>query len=117
MSGGLVTDEEVARALSERPGWRRDGGALVRTIRMKDFEDALAFVERVAGAAVDYHRRPDMCIFANNRGQAVDRQPPTTRASRSPRSASRGRSTRSSTSTTPGRRRSTVAEGGPDAPR
>ena len=34
---------------------------------MKDFEDALAFVERVAGAAVDYHRRPDMCIFANNR--------------------------------------------------
>ncbi len=67
MSGGLVTDEEVARALSERPGWRRDGGALVCTIRMKDFEDALAFVERVAGAAVDYHRRPDMCIFGNNR--------------------------------------------------
>jgi 4a-hydroxytetrahydrobiopterin dehydratase len=66
MRGGLITDEEVARALSDRPGWRRDGGALVRTIRMKDFGDALAFVERVAGAAVDYHRRPDMCIFENN---------------------------------------------------
>jgi 4a-hydroxytetrahydrobiopterin dehydratase len=66
MTGGLITDEEVARALAEHPGWRRDGGTLVRTMRMKDFEDALAFVERVAGAAVDYHRRPDMCISENN---------------------------------------------------
>jgi 4a-hydroxytetrahydrobiopterin dehydratase len=66
VSGGLVTDQEVARALAEHPGWRREGGSLVRTMRMKDFEDALAFVERVAGAAVDYHRRPDMCISENN---------------------------------------------------
>jgi 4a-hydroxytetrahydrobiopterin dehydratase len=66
MSGGLITDQELALALAEHPGWRRDGGALVRTMRMKDFEDALALVERVAGAAVDYHRRPDMCISENN---------------------------------------------------
>jgi pterin-4a-carbinolamine dehydratase len=26
---------------------------------MKDFEDAVRFVERVAAAAVDYERRPD----------------------------------------------------------
>ena len=66
MSGGLITDEELARVLAEHPGWRRHGGALVRTMRMKDFDDALAFVERVAAAAVDYQRRPDMCIFENN---------------------------------------------------
>ena len=66
MSGGLITDEELARVLAEHPGWRRHGGALVRTMRMKDFEDALALVEQVAAAAVDYHRRPDMCISENN---------------------------------------------------
>jgi 4a-hydroxytetrahydrobiopterin dehydratase len=66
MSGGLITDEEVAHALAEHPGWRREGRVLARTMRMKDFEDALAFVERVAKAAVDYHRRPDMCISENN---------------------------------------------------
>ena len=66
MSGGLVSDEELTRALAEHPGWRRAGGALVRTMRMKDFEEALALVERVAVGAVDYHRRPDMCISENN---------------------------------------------------
>jgi pterin-4a-carbinolamine dehydratase len=35
-------------------------------MRMKDFDDALALVERVAKAAVDYGRRPDMCISENN---------------------------------------------------
>ena len=66
MSGGLITREELARALAEHPGWRRAGDALVRTMRMKDFPDALALVERVAAAAVDYDRRPDMCISENN---------------------------------------------------
>jgi 4a-hydroxytetrahydrobiopterin dehydratase len=66
VSGGLITREELARALADHPGWRRADGALVRTMRMKDFADALALVERVAAAAVDYDRRPDMCISENN---------------------------------------------------
>lgn len=44
------------------PPWRIDGKALVREWRFRDFETALAFIERVAGEAVDYLRRPDMCI-------------------------------------------------------
>jgi 4a-hydroxytetrahydrobiopterin dehydratase len=71
VTGGLLTDAEVAEALSEHPGWRRDGGALVRTVRMKDFEDGLAFVERVGTAAVDYKRRPDMCISEQNHVRLV----------------------------------------------
>ena len=67
MTGGILSDEEVARTLSHMPGWRRDGDRLVREMQMKDFEDALAFVERVAAAAVDYRRRPDMCITEYNR--------------------------------------------------
>jgi 4a-hydroxytetrahydrobiopterin dehydratase len=57
---------EVDRALSDQPGWRRHGDALVRELRAKDFESALRFVERVAEAAVDYQRRPDMCISEFN---------------------------------------------------
>jgi 4a-hydroxytetrahydrobiopterin dehydratase len=66
MTGGLLTEAEVAQALSDHPGWRRDDGALVRTVQMKDFEEALAFVERVGTAAVDYGRRPDLCISEQN---------------------------------------------------
>jgi 4a-hydroxytetrahydrobiopterin dehydratase len=66
VTGGLLTDAEVAQALSEHPGWRRADGALVRTLQMKDFPEALAFVERVGTAAVDYGRRPDMCISEQN---------------------------------------------------
>jgi pterin-4a-carbinolamine dehydratase len=48
-------------------GWRRTGDRLVRDIAMRDFDSALALVEYVASAAVDYGRRPDMCISQFNR--------------------------------------------------
>ena len=69
MTSDLLTDVEVAQALSERPGWRRKNGAIVRELQMRDFDEALRLVERVAAAAVDYERRPDMCISAYNRVQ------------------------------------------------
>jgi 4a-hydroxytetrahydrobiopterin dehydratase len=50
-----------------RHSWRRDGEALVRELTFRDFASALRFVERVAAAAVDYERRPDMCILEYNR--------------------------------------------------
>jgi len=48
-------------------GWRRDGTRLVRELGFRDFEEALGFVQRVAEAAVDYGRRPDMCLYGFNR--------------------------------------------------
>jgi pterin-4a-carbinolamine dehydratase len=48
-------------------GWRRDGPRLVRDFGFRDFEEALEFVERVGEGAVDYGRRPDMCLYAFNR--------------------------------------------------
>jgi 4a-hydroxytetrahydrobiopterin dehydratase len=47
--------------------WERRGSALVREVAFRDFEEAMRFVERVASAAVDYERRPDMCISGFNR--------------------------------------------------
>jgi 4a-hydroxytetrahydrobiopterin dehydratase len=47
--------------------WRREGDTLVRELSFRDFDEALRFVERVAVAAEDYLRRPDMCILEFNR--------------------------------------------------
>ena len=46
--------------------WKQRGDALVRELRFRDFDEALAFVQRVADEAVDYGRRPDMCILESN---------------------------------------------------
>lgn len=62
----VLTTEEVERALAAHRGWKRIGDALVRELIFKEFEDALRFVERVGQAAVDYRRRPDMCISEYN---------------------------------------------------
>lgn len=41
--------------------------ALVRDLKFRDFDEALAFVEQIAQAAVDHLRRPDMCILEFSR--------------------------------------------------
>jgi len=51
----------------EAGAWRRDGIRLVRELGFRDFDEAFAFVERVAARAVDYGRRPDLCILDHNR--------------------------------------------------
>ena len=55
------------RRLSGHPGWRRSGQALIRELTFRDFDQAMTFVERVAKAAEDHLRRPDMCILDFNR--------------------------------------------------
>jgi pterin-4a-carbinolamine dehydratase len=47
--------------------WRLVGDALVRELMMRDFDEAFRLVERVAAAAQDHFRRPDMCISEFNR--------------------------------------------------
>jgi 4a-hydroxytetrahydrobiopterin dehydratase len=61
-----LTDAELDRALDEHHGWHREGDAIVRQVTFRDFPEALGFIERVGQAAVDYDRRPDMCILENN---------------------------------------------------
>jgi pterin-4a-carbinolamine dehydratase len=51
----------------EAGAWRRDGIRLVRELGFRDFEEALAFVERLGARAVDHGRRPDLCIVDHNR--------------------------------------------------
>lgn len=63
----MTVHAQVDRALEAQSGWRRRGEALVRELTMKDFDEAFALVERLAHAAEDYFRRPDMCISEFNR--------------------------------------------------
>ena len=62
-----LSPSEVDRALAGHPGWRRVGKTLIRDLAMRDFDEALRLVERIGQLAVDYLRRPDMCISQFNR--------------------------------------------------
>jgi 4a-hydroxytetrahydrobiopterin dehydratase len=59
--------EEVNRALTAQPRWRRDGDGIVREIQLRDFDEAFQLIGRVARAAEDHGRRPDMCISEFNK--------------------------------------------------
>jgi 4a-hydroxytetrahydrobiopterin dehydratase len=60
-------DASVAGRRLDVEGWRRSGESLVREISFRDFDEAIAFLQRVAACAEDHLRRPDMCILDFNR--------------------------------------------------
>jgi 4a-hydroxytetrahydrobiopterin dehydratase len=52
-----LSDIELQSALKTLPGWRVEGGAIVKTFTFGKFADGIAFVQRVAKAAdeMDHH--------------------------------------------------------------
>lgn len=46
-------------------GWQEIDGALERTFQLRDFAEAIAFVNRVAGAAEEANHHPDVAISWN----------------------------------------------------
>lgn len=61
-----LTDEEIARALQDLPGWEREGEAIVRTVRFPAFMDGIAFLSRVADMAEAADHHPDIDIRYRN---------------------------------------------------
>jgi 4a-hydroxytetrahydrobiopterin dehydratase len=57
-----LDDAALAEALRELPGWARDGNALARTFRRRDWRDAIAFVNAVADEAERRDHHPDISI-------------------------------------------------------
>jgi 4a-hydroxytetrahydrobiopterin dehydratase len=47
--------------------WRQEGESLVRDYEFKDFAEAMAFVNRVAGAAEDANHHPDILVHGWNK--------------------------------------------------
>ena len=57
-----MDDAELAVALHGLPDWTRDGDALVRTFRRRDWMDAIGFVNAVAAEAERRNHHPDVSI-------------------------------------------------------
>jgi 4a-hydroxytetrahydrobiopterin dehydratase len=63
----ILTEDEVREALAGRPAWRRSGDSLVRERALKDWGQALAFLDRIGEAADDWGRHPDIALTSGNR--------------------------------------------------
>ena len=57
-----LADSDIKTRLAERPGWKREGDALVKTFTLESFPDAIAFVTRLAFDAQDADHHPDMAV-------------------------------------------------------
>jgi 4a-hydroxytetrahydrobiopterin dehydratase len=62
-----LDDTSVATALASLPEWRRDGDALVRTYRRRDWLDAIALLNAIAAEAQRRDHHPDVWIERYNR--------------------------------------------------
>jgi len=61
----LLSDDEIAARLEDGE-WRRDGNAIVRDWRFKDFGEAISFVNRVADVAESANHHPDILVHGWN---------------------------------------------------
>src|SRR3954464_8793105 len=59
---GLASDGEIRTALSELPGWKQEGKALVKTFDLKGFKAAMAFTGTVGELAERADHHPDILI-------------------------------------------------------
>ncbi len=59
-----LSDDELARAPAQLPGWEVAQGALEKSFPFYTFGDAIAFVNRVANVAEDVGHYPQIFIVA-----------------------------------------------------
>lgn len=58
----LLSDDEIAVALSNLPAWERVGNEIVKVFELPTFLDAIAFVNRIAERAEAADHHPDLDI-------------------------------------------------------
>lgn len=61
----LLTDGEIEKRLKDLRGWSRDGDAISKEYKFRDFVAAIAFVRRVADRAEEARHHPDIEIHYN----------------------------------------------------
>jgi 4a-hydroxytetrahydrobiopterin dehydratase len=62
----LLGDDEIDRALAERPDWRRDGAELVLERTFDDFAAAMRYVNATADLAEERGHHPDIEVHGWN---------------------------------------------------
>ena len=58
----VMDDDEITRALERLPHWRRDGGAITRSVEAPSFLEGIDLVSSVARAAEAADHHPDIDI-------------------------------------------------------
>lgn len=66
----LLSDQAIEDRLAGRE-WSREGDAIARELKFDDFAQAIAFVNRVAGAAEEAGHHPDIAVHGYNRVKLV----------------------------------------------
>jgi 4a-hydroxytetrahydrobiopterin dehydratase len=61
-----LTDDQIAAHL-QGSDWDRDGDGIVREIKLRDFDDAIGFVNKVAAVAEEHNHHPDIFVHGYNR--------------------------------------------------
>ena len=56
----LLSETEIAARLKEIPQWSREGKAITRTWKFKDFSAALRFINKVGELAEAMNHHPDI---------------------------------------------------------
>jgi 4a-hydroxytetrahydrobiopterin dehydratase len=62
----LLTDEDIQARLRDSE-WRREGDEIVRDWKLKDFAEAMAFVNQVAEVAEEANHHPDILVHGWNK--------------------------------------------------
>lgn len=55
-----MSEEQVQERLTALEGWKREGNAITRTYEFSTFEEAIAFIDRVAKLAAEAEHHPDI---------------------------------------------------------
>jgi 4a-hydroxytetrahydrobiopterin dehydratase len=61
----LLSDDEVEQRLGRLEGWSREGDALTREFKLKDFVGSIDFVNRMVEPAEEMNHHPDLSISWN----------------------------------------------------
>ena len=64
MAPALLTDDEISDGLKGL-AWKREGAELTKTVELKDFAGALAWVNQVGAVAEARQHHPDIAISWN----------------------------------------------------
>jgi 4a-hydroxytetrahydrobiopterin dehydratase len=63
----LLTQDEISKNLSALSGWELEGNQIVKLFQLKDFAEALAFVNKVGVEAEKINHHPDIFIHSWNK--------------------------------------------------
>ena len=55
-----LSDDEIAAALRDLPGWSHDRGEILKNYAFPTFMDAVAFINRIAAKAEAANHHPDL---------------------------------------------------------